>query len=106
MRKIKIEKWKAKLPDGTEIDESILSALSVLISNKKPEEIPRGLDKYRLYNRLAKAFDKAEETGILELEEAEYSFLKETVEKDIPSIWGSNKDISEAIDLFLETKQE
>jgi hypothetical protein len=106
MRKIKIEKWKAKLPDGTEIEESILSALSALISNKKPEEIPRGLDKYRLYNRLAKAFDKAEETGILELEEAEYSFLKETVEKDIPSIWGSNKDISEAIDLFLEAKQE
>jgi hypothetical protein len=106
MRKIEVVKWKAISLDEKEVEESLLSALSVLISAKKPEEIPHGLDKFRLYNRLAKAFDKAEEIGILELEEAEYKFLKETIENDIPSIWGSNKDITKAIDLFLEAKQE
>ena len=106
MRKIKVEKWKAKLPDGTDIEESILSALSTLISTKNPETMPRGLDKFRLYNRLVKAFDKAEKSGILELEEIEYAFLKSTVETDIPSFWGSNSNITNAIDSFLNAKSE
>jgi hypothetical protein len=106
MRKIKVAKWKATNSDGTEIEETLLSALSVLISMKKPEDIPRGLDKFRLYGRLAKAFESAETSGILQLEEAEYKFLKDTIEKDIPSIWGSNKDISEAINSFLDAKIE
>lgn len=104
MRSIKVAKWKVSSSEGKEIEETLLTALSVLISMKKPEEMPRGLDKFRLYNRLAKAFEKAEDTGILELEEAEFSFLKSTIENDIPSVWGSNKDISNAIDSFLEAK--
>jgi hypothetical protein len=106
MRKVKVERWKAKLPDGTEMEETLLTALNALIIAKRPEDMPRGLDNFRLMNRLAKAFDKAEETGILELEENEYSLLKNSIEKDIPSIWGSNKNITQAIDLFLEAKQE
>lgn len=106
MRKIKVAKWKALDREGKETEETLLTALNVLISNKKPEEIPRGLDKFRLYNKLTKAFDKAEKSGTLELEEAEYSFLKETIEKDVPSIWGSNPDISQAIEAFLEAKSE
>lgn len=103
MRSIEVSKWKVNI-DGKEVEETLLSALSVLISMKKPEEMPRGLDKFRLYNRLAKAFEKAEETDVLELEEAEYLFLKSTIENDIPSIWGSNKDISKAINNFLDAK--
>lgn len=106
MRKIKVAKWKAKDMEGKEIEENLLTALSLLISAKKPEDLPRGLDKFRLYNKLAKAFDNAEKSGTLELEEAEYSFLKNTIEKDIPSIWGSNADINEAIETFLEAKSE
>ena len=102
MRKIQVKKWKAKDADGNEVEESLLKALSLLISAKKPEELPRGLDKFRLYNRLALAFDKAEESGYLELEEVDYQFLKDTIEKDIPSIWGSNPDINEAIESFLK----
>jgi hypothetical protein len=104
MRRIEVSKWKANDVEGKEIEETLLSALSVLISMKKPEDMPRGLDKFRLYNRLAKAFEKAEETDILELEENEYLFLKATIENDIPSIWGSNKNISKAINDFLEAK--
>lgn len=111
MRKIKIETWKSNVPvygkDGItvvgskEADEDLLTVLDVLIKNKKPEDMPRGLDKFRLFGRISKAFSKAEETKILELEESDYSFLKECVEKDTPAAWGMNQDISKAIEEFL-----
>jgi len=103
MRKIKIETWKAKIAEGKEQDENLLVALNVLLGNKRPEEIPRGLDAFRTNMRLVKAFDKADKSGILELEEADYSFLKGVIEKDIPSLWGMNENLSKAIsgDIFM-----
>lgn len=115
MRKIKLEKWKSRVPkydtDGKtvvgygEADEDLLIALNVLIANKKPEEMPRGLDKFRTFNRLSKAFDKADKSRVLELEEVDYKFLKETIEKDIPSAWGMNQNISKAIEDFLSAEE-
>ena len=114
MRKIKINTWKSKVPVyedekivGTEEkDEDLLVALNVLIGNKKPEEMPRGIDKHRMFNRLSKAFDKADKTKVLELEEIDYKFLKETIEKDIPASWGMNQNISDAVEDFLGAKLE
>lgn len=116
MRKIKINKWKAAMPefaeDGKtivgkkEIDEDLLVALNNLIGAKKPEEIPRGIEKFQIFGKLAEAFDKAQKTGMLELEDREYQFLKVTIEKDIPSVWALNKDISKAINDFLEAKEK
>lgn len=105
MRKIKLEKWKALNHEGKEYDESIITIISVLINNKKPEEMPRGLDKFRLFSRLATAFDKSKESGELVLEETDYKFLKDMIEKDVPSIWGFNANILKAINVFLETKE-
>ena len=68
--------------------------------------MPRGLDNFRLMQRLSKVFEKAEQTGILELEEADYSFLKSTVESGIPSIWAMNKNIASSVDAFLNAKEE
>ena len=115
VKKIKIESWKAKVPifgednkvvGSKEIDENLLVALNNLIAAKKPEEIPRGLDKFRLFGRLAKAFDKAEKTKILEIDDSDYDFLKKTVEKDIPSVWGFNEPLAKAIEDFLNIKDE
>ena len=116
MRKIKIETWKSKVPvygedgqtvvDTKEQDEDLLAVLNVLISNKKPEEMPRGLDKFRLFGRLSKTFDKADKSKVLELEESDYTFLKESIEKDISAGWGMNQNIFKAIEDFLEAKQE
>ena len=106
MRKIKVLRWKAKNPDGSEIDESSLTALEVLLKTIPSDRMPMGLDKTRIFNRLVVSFDKAEESGILELEEADYSFLKSIVETNIPGIWGTNKDIMSAIDSFLDAKKE
>jgi len=114
MRKIKIEKWKSKVPQykdgeivGTEEkDETLLDALNVLIANKKPEDMPRGVDNFRTMSRLSKAFIKAEETGILELEETDYKFIKDDLEKNIPSAWGMNESIMKAVEEFLDAKAE
>lgn len=106
MRKIKLEKWKSKTPDGKEMDEDLLMALNVLIANKKPEDMPRGLDKFRIFNRLSKAFEKADKSRVLELEETEYKFLKDEIENSIPSGWGMNQNIAKAVESFLEAKSE
>ncbi len=106
MRKIEIKSWKVKTPDEKEIDESLLSALSVLVTNKKPEDMPRGFESFKLFGKLVKAFEKAEETKILTLEEDVYKFLKNTVEHDIPSSWGASKNIVEAIELFMNAREE
>jgi len=106
MRKIKLDKWKSKTPDGKELDEDLLIALNVLIGSKDPKDMPRGLDKARIFNKLIKAFDKADKTRILELEETEYMFLKTEVEGSIPAAWGMNSNIMNAIESFLEAKSE
>ena len=115
MRKIKIETWKANIPvtneagvvvDSKEMDESLLIALNNLIGSKKPEEMPRGIDKFRLFSKISKAFEKAEKTGVLEVEELEYKFLKDTIEKDVPAAWGMNENIMNAITSFLDAKDE
>ena len=77
MRKIKVMKWDAIDVKGNKSDEDTVMVLHLLINAKNaknPDDMPRGLDKFRLFNRLALAFDKANETGELVLEEAEYNF--------------------------------
>jgi hypothetical protein len=104
MKEIKIEKWKVILPDEKEVEESLLDIFSNLMSNKDPQQMPRGLDKFRIFNRIAKAFDEAEKSGTLELEEGDYSFLKNIIETDVPGFWGTNKNISKAVEEFLNVK--
>jgi len=115
MRKIKIETWKSNVPKyddegkivgSTEKDETILDVINVLIANKDPKEMPRGLDNFRTMNRISKAFEKAEKEGTLELEEVDYSFIKKDLEKNIPSMWGFNKGIMKAVEDFLNAKEE
>jgi hypothetical protein len=113
MKRIKIETWKARIPvrdnkgqvtGSEEQDENLLTAFNVLIANKKPEEMPRGLDKFRTFSRLVKAFDKAEKSKVLELEEVDYTFLKKEIESNIPSIWGMNENLMNAVEAFLDAE--
>lgn len=106
MKKIKIEKWKGKDPEGNEVEEDLMIALNVLVNGKSPEEMPRGLDKFRIFNRITKAFDKASKSDMLELEDGDYKFLKDIVESDLPSRWGANPNIVKAIENFLNPEEE
>ena len=104
MKQIKIAKWEVDLPDGKNAQESLLTVLSNLLSAKKPEDMPRGLDKFRLFTRIVKAFDEADKVGLLTLEEADYTFLKNMIETDIPSFWGTNVNITNAVEEFMSAK--
>lgn len=115
MRKIKLDKWTAKVPkfgeDGKTVvatvdkEEDLLMAIDVLIAQKRPEELPRGIEKFQIFGKVATAFDKAKESRELVLEEREYKFLKDLVEKDVPAMWAMNKHLSKAINDFLNAPE-
>lgn len=106
MRSIEVKSWNVQDTNEKVHSEDLLMLLSLLVTNKKPEELPRGLEQFKLFTKITKAFEKAQETKVLVVEEDTYRFLKSTVEKDIPSIWGANTRIVEAINVFLDAKEE
>jgi len=118
MKKIKVEVWKEKLPlfedpnnpekptGVKESDWSILKSLDILIANRDPQTISKGIDQFRFMSRLGKAFSKAEKDGVLELEDSDYAQLKKLVESNIPDVWGMNPKIMENIETFLNASDE
>ena len=106
MKKIEVKSWEAKDSEGKALKEDTLLVLSVLVNSAKPENIPRGLDNFRLFSRISRAFDKAEIEKVLVLEETDYSFLKKLIEEAIPAQWAFNKERVEAIDAFLNAESE
>ena len=102
MREIKIVKWEEGV-NGEVRETSTINMLNILINLKTAkDEMPKGMDNFRLMNRVGTAFDKAEKTGVLKLEEGDYIFLKKAIENDIPSAWGMNKHAFKAVDTFLK----
>jgi hypothetical protein len=106
MRKMETVNWMVRNVEGKEEKENIVRLLFVLLHNKRPEEIPRGLEKFRLMSRVGEAFEKADETNILELEDGDYLFLKDMVEKDIPSVWAMNSKLATQVEKFLALEKE
>jgi len=106
MRKIQIFKWVAKTPDNQDTEENTLSILKFLISSARPENMPRGLEKFKLFSRISKAFDAAEKDGILWLEEQEYLLLRKFMETDIPGVFGMNENMAMAVEAFMGAKEE
>ena len=104
MKEMKVNKWKAKDNNGNDADDSLLNMMNVLINNKKPEDFPKGLDNFRMFSRLSKAFEKAEQSGILQLEDVDYKFIKDSIVNDIPAVWGMNKNIVNALEEFMSAK--
>ena len=104
MRKIKIEKWISNGPDG-KVDEDILKALSIVISAKDPRELPKGIEKFRIFGRISKAFENAIKTNELVLEESDYDFLKNSIVRDVPSVWAMNHKLREAIENFMAAEE-
>lgn len=106
MRKIKIkEKWKEKAGEK-DIEVSLIEGLNALISAKDPKDMPRGLDKARMFNRLIKAFDEAKKSDELILEETDYSFLKKTIEEGIPAEWGRNDKMMSEVENFMSAENQ
>ena len=120
MKRIKIEKWNVtrtnpktgkeeKVTDqntGKPIEESLLIMVNALINSRDPQKLPRGIDQFRLFSKVATAFEKADKSGMLELEDAQYSFLKKMVTEDIPSVWGTNQKYAKAVEAFMDAENQ
>jgi len=104
MRSIPVAKWTTKV-EGKDYEESLLTVLSAIIS-QRAEDMPRGLDNFRLFQRLSACFTKAESSGTLELEEGDYVFLSRIIERGVPAMWAMNKNISGVIEAFLNAKED
>lgn len=113
MKKIENKTWKVRITvnkDGKlaeeERTESLLVALTTLMNIADKDDIPKGFDQFRTFGRLAKAFDKAEKSGFLEIEDADYVVLKEIVKKKVPAQWAMNKNINDAITIFMDAGEK
>lgn len=104
MRQIKVCKWMAKDLEGKDLEESSILLLELMLKSQDPKDMPRGLDKFRIYSGLAKAFDSARKTDIIQVDETQYKFLKDMMEKDTPAVWGMNPEINKAVESFLDAK--
>lgn len=108
MKTVNVEKWEEVVNDGSPSGKSVevdsIKLLTMLINSQDPQNAPKGLDQFRLMNRISKAFDKAQKSGKIELEEGDYAFLKKLIENNIPANLGMNTGASNAVEGFLEAK--
>jgi len=110
-KKIEVVTWEDEYTDPVTrekktADMNTMKLIGVLINDKKPDELPKGWDNFRTFRRLAKAFDKAENNKILEIDDADYVFLKKIVEKDIPAKWAMIDKAWDAMEKFMEKDKE
>lgn len=108
MREIKLFNWKEPDPKDPKKEKNVdlIEVLKILIYARDPQKMFTGIDKHRFFGRLGKAFEKAEKTRVLELEEGDYSQLKKIVEEDVKGDWGLSKDINKAVEDFLGAEQK
>ena len=104
-RKIEVVKWIEGEGENT-AEMNTMKLIDILINNKKPEELPRGWDNFRTFKRIYKSFDKALETGFIEIDDADYVFMRKIIEKDVPARWAGIEKACKAMDNFMESKEE
>jgi len=128
MRKIKIQEWeedatRPKLDNGGKpiLDgkgEQVLevykakvdtvAALRLLIRIAPADKLPRGYDAFRAFHKIEKAFAKAlaDPGKVLEMEDADYEFLRRIAQDNVPMEWGKGGPLSDTIAEFMEAKAE
>jgi len=98
MRIIKVDNWHETV-NGKETETNILVAINVLLGLKESQMT--GYSNFRTFARIASALDKADSTGVLELEEADYEFLKKKIDQNVPAAWAFNEKAVNAFDAFM-----
>lgn len=103
MRKIPVKTWMAS--DGTnEVEDNLINVLMACLNSIPSDKLPRGYDAFRKFQHITDAMEKAGDT--LVLEEADYEFLEQIVEAYLPASFGTNKNIVDAISIFMGAEKE
>ena len=106
MRKITLRKWKSINSENKEVEESTIDMISVLIDLSHKEKPLNGFEQFQIFSRLNKSLEEAKKNNIIVLEEQDYKFLKEAVEKHVPATWALNRSLNEAVNELMNAKEE
>jgi len=90
------------LPNGEKGKECLTDILGHLLLEHEKYTGLKGLEFMRVYRRLSEKFAQAKETGILELENSDYEFLKDLIKNEIKPSWGLNNNLAEVVEKFLK----
>lgn len=104
MRRIEVKKWSEPTANGV-VEQNTLKMLEVVFTYVPDKDIPKGFKHFSSFARIGDAFKKAEITGLLELEEAEYKLLKDMVERFVPAGWALNQGIADAVNSFVNADE-
>jgi len=106
MRKIRIYQWNEKSPQsGKEEDVDTRILITNMVKGIPPQNIPRGLDNFRIMLSLHESLEKSKGKEYLNLEENVYKFLEDNCLTNIPAVWGMMDDISLAILAIVDAEQ-
>jgi hypothetical protein len=106
MRKIIVESWDELSPSGEANKVNTLKMIEILFSYVPDKDMPKGFRAFSLFSKIGDAMIKAESSSIIELEEEEYSMLRGMFEKYVPAAWAMNKHIAQAVNNFIDAKEE
>ena len=109
--KMKIKGWKVQIPIKDEqgrptdkytlAEENLIMLLKYLISAQPMEQLPGGFKNFTVFSKVAQELELAEKKGALNMTPETHTFLKLIIDKNIPSTWGMNADVSSAITEFM-----
>ena len=104
MKSVEIKNWIVKDKEGKEVEDSFLNVINYVISVGQQKDNLAGFDNMRKLNRVGLAMDEAIKTKKLSLEDDDYKFIKELINKHSPAIWGTNPNIMDSVTEFMELK--
>ena len=93
-----INEKKEKVDKQETLETILATCINIHNQNNKPGI---GIESLRFIRRLSESFENSKSTNKIVLEDDDYITLKAIVEKNILAFWGTNKDITQCIEDFL-----
>lgn len=107
MRKIKLIEWDVDgNKPGEKVKEDLAIVLKAFLGTIPPQNMPRGFDQFRSFNKINKAFDTANKSRELVLENTKYMFIRTLINKFIPAQWSMKEERSEEVEKFMDLQAE
>jgi hypothetical protein len=106
MYELEIQSWDVKIPTENnkfiERKENLIEAIKFLLGQSEQKQ---GFESFMIMHNIADAFNEAEKSNILKLEEREYDFVVNLIKEKVPAQWALNNKLSKQITEFLDLKK-
>lgn len=99
-----VRHWSENTSDGELVNVDTAGLLEMLLKNMDVSEVPKGMETFKIFSELKETFDRSRLSDELVFTDASYIFLKNIVERSIPSSLGMNPDVVVAIGDFINAK--